>query len=56
MSEVPLYVAGYVRSGNMRAAGSQLLKWREAGPPDHDDDKVDLDQWVVSKEVSLSVE
>ena len=29
------------------------LPWREAGPPNHDDDKVDSDQWVVNKELSL---
>ena len=29
------------------------LPWREAGPPNHDDEKVDSDQWVVNKEVSL---
>ena len=26
--------------------------WREAGPPNHHDDKVDSDQWVVNKELS----
>ena len=30
------------------------LPWREAGPPNHHDDKVDSDQWVVKKELSLS--
>jgi len=25
------------------------LPWREAGPPNHHDDKVDSDQWVVNK-------
>ena len=29
------------------------LPWREAGPPNHHDDKVDSDQWVVDKELSL---
>ena len=29
------------------------LTWREAGPPNHQDDKVDADQWVVNKEFSL---
>ena len=28
--------------------------WREAGPPNHHDDKVDSDQWVVNKKLSLS--
>jgi len=28
--------------------------WREAGPPNHHDDKVDSDQEVVKKELSLS--
>ena len=30
------------------------LPWREAGPPNHHDDKVDSDQLVVNKELSLS--
>jgi len=29
------------------------LPWREAGPPNHHDDKVDSDQAVVNKELSL---
>ena len=29
------------------------LPWREAGPPNHHDDKVDSDQQVVNTEVSL---
>jgi len=29
------------------------LPWREAGPPNHHDDKVDSDQKVVNKELSL---
>jgi len=29
------------------------LPWREAGPPYHHDDKVDSDQYVVNKELSL---
>ena len=29
------------------------LPWREAGPPNHQDDKVVSDQWVVNKELSL---
>ena len=29
------------------------LPWREAGAPNHHDDKVDSDQWVVNKELSL---
>ena len=31
-----------------------MLPWREAGPPDHHDDKVDSDEEVVNKEPSLS--
>ena len=31
------------------------LPWREAGPPSHFDDRVDSDQLVVNKEVSLSL-
>ena len=30
------------------------LPWREAGPPNHHDDKVDSDQKVVNKDLSLS--
>ena len=30
------------------------LPWREAGPLNHHDDIVDLDQWVFNKELSLS--
>ena len=30
------------------------LPWREAGPPNHHDDKVDSDQYVVNKELSLA--
>ena len=30
------------------------LPWREAGPPNHHDDKVDSDQQVVDKELSLN--
>jgi len=29
------------------------LPWREAGPPDHHDDKVVSDQQVVNQELSL---
>ena len=31
------------------------LPWHKAGPPNHHDDKVDSDQQVVKKELSLSV-
>ena len=30
------------------------LPWREAGPPNHHDDKVDSDQNIVNKELSLT--
>ena len=30
------------------------ISWREAGPPNHHDDKVDSDRWVVNKDFSLS--
>ena len=33
--------------------GAFKLPWREAGPPNHHDDKVDSDQPVVNKEPSL---
>ena len=29
------------------------LPWREAGPPNHHDDKVDSDQKIVNEELSL---
>ena len=32
------------------------LPWREAGPPYRHDDKVDSDQQVVNKELSLSAD
>ena len=46
MSEVPLY----------RATSEREFKipWREAGPPNHLDDKVDLDQELVNKALSLA--
>ena len=28
--------------------------WRKAGPPNHLDDEVDADQWVVNKELSVN--
>ena len=37
---------------DMRLPGK--LPWREAGPPNHLDDKVDSDQLVVNKELSLT--
>jgi len=30
------------------------FQWREAGPPNHHDDKVDSAQWVDNTELSLS--
>ena len=36
-----------------RGSGEHVLPWREAGPPNHHDDKVDSDQYLVNKEVSL---
>ena len=33
--------------------GGLVVAWREAGPPSHLDDKVDSDQQVVNKELSL---
>ena len=29
------------------------LPWREAGPPNHLDDEVDWDHWIVNKELPL---
>ena len=34
--------------------GNSKLPWRKAGPPNHHDDKVDSDQLVVNKELSLA--
>jgi hypothetical protein len=44
------------RKVDRKATGKRECKnsWREAGPPDHLDDKVDSDQQVVDKEISLS--
>ena len=67
MSEVPLYLAHTnatpcnSTSVNKREAdgGSRLnvgfyeVPWREAGPPNHHDDKVDSDQWGFYKKFSL---
>ena len=33
--------------------GNLKLPRREAGPPNHHDDDVDSDQWVVNKDLSL---
>ena len=38
----------------MWAVGTSRHPWREAGPPNHLDDKVDSDQQVVNKDLSLS--
>ena len=39
--------------GSDMARGGSILPWREAGTPNHHDDQVDSDQWVVNKEISL---
>ena len=39
--------------GRFTWKGEFKLPWREAGPPDHHDDEVDSDQYVVNKELSL---
>jgi len=43
--------------GRCRATWKTEFKfpWREAGPPNHHDDKVDSDQKCVNKELSLSL-
>ena len=53
ISQVLLALLG---AGRYKATWKREFKlpWREAGPPNHHDDKVDSDQWVVSEEVSLS--
>ena len=54
MGEVPLYVPALMnpdillRKGRGGASVFELLPWREAGPPNHHDAKVDSDQWVVN--------
>jgi hypothetical protein len=42
------------REGRCKATWKREFKlpWREAGPPNHHDDKVDSDQQVVNKELS----
>ena len=35
--------------------GEFKAPWREADPPDHHDDQIDSDQYVVNEEFSLSV-
>ena len=62
MSEVPLqvvrvpYIANVAEAGRHKAIWKREFKlpWREAGPPNHHDDKVDSDEQVVNKELSLS--
>ena len=43
------------RKVDVRLPGKREFKlpWREAGPPNHRDDKVDSEQQVVNKELSL---
>jgi len=45
-----------VQEGRCQATWKRGFKlpWRGAGPPNHHDDKVDPDQYVVNKELSLS--
>jgi len=42
-----------LRGRRAGATGARASKWREARPPNHHDDKVDSDQQVVNKELSL---
>ena len=42
----------HVLEWQIMAHTSLKLPWREAGPPNHHDDNVVSDQWVVNKEVS----
>ena len=46
----------FLKEGRCKATWKREfnLPWREAGQPDHHDDKVDSDQWAVNKELSLS--
>ena len=43
----------FLRRAQVRAHNLFKLPWREAAPPDHHDDQVDSDQWVVNKALSL---
>ena len=47
---------GLLWDGRCKASWKREFKlpWREAGPPYHHGKEVDLDQWVVNKELSLS--
>ena len=46
-----------LQEGRCKATWKREIKlpWREAGPPNHHDDKVDSDQKVVNKEIPLSL-
>jgi len=65
MGEVPLYRRshnnlldvppdlGTLSVLTLMLAACTKLPWREVGPPNHHEDKVDSDQQVVNKELSL---
>ena len=47
-----------LKEGRCKATWKREFKlpWREAGPPNHHEDKVDSDQQAVNKELSLDVD
>jgi len=45
------YILGRYMQGYLKKQFK--LSWREASPPNHRDDKVHSDQYVVNKELSL---
>ena len=58
--EAQLDLQEWSQESDLRTTTSQKCvvvprRAREAGPPNHHDDKVDSDQQVVNKELSLSV-
>ena len=49
------HLGGWPSEGRCKATWKRELKlpWRKAGPPDHHDDRVNSDQEVVNKGISL---
>ena len=48
----------HLQEGRCKATwkGESKFPCREAGPPDHQDARVDSDQWIFKKELFLSAE
>jgi len=55
VAQVPPQGVLVSRKVDVRLPGKREVKlqWREAGPPNHHDDKVDSDLEVVNKELSM---